>query len=169
MNRIILIVVISFMVVYTTGQSIHIKQLSSETLNDVLRSSDVTLIDVRTPGEFANGHIAGAGQLNYYAFDFKRKLLLIRSEKPVFIDFYAPWCGPCRSMMPMIDSLKAKYREQITIVKINADASKKLVKELRIGSVPYLVLHANNKIRYTHKGFISREELTEILQNFVRL
>ena len=94
---------------------------------------------------------------------------LIQSGKPLLIDFYAPWCGPCRTMMPIIDSLKTEYMEQITIVKINADASKKLIKKLKIGSVPYLVLYVKNKIRYTHNGIIGGEELSEVLQIFVRL
>ncbi len=238
MNRYILIIAIHFIAIYALGQSPDIKQFSSEELSKTLSSGEVTLIDVRTPGEFANGHIADAGQLNYYALDFKRKLLLlprdqavylycntgfrsqraaeiladngyrqvynlehgimewdlydlpvvvepdarpnaenkmesdeyyalIQSGKPVLIDFYAPWCGPCRTMMPMIDSLKTEYKEEITIVKINADASKKLIKELRIGSVPYLVLYVKNKIYFSHKGIISRKELSEVMQKSI--
>ncbi len=238
MNRYFLVIAFQVFATYTLGQSTNIKQLNSEKLSNTLSSGEVTLIDVRTPGEFANGHIADAGQLNYYAFDFKRKLLLlprdqpvylycntgfrsqraaeiladngyqevynlehgimewelydlpvvvepdarpdaenkmesdefyalIQSEKPVFIDFYAPWCGPCRTMMPMIDSLKTEYKGHITIVKINADASKKLIKELQIGSVPYLVLYVKNKIRYSHNGIISQEELSDVLRKSI--
>ncbi len=233
LNRYFLIIVCQFIAISTIGQSIN--QFTSEELRNTLGRGEVTLIDVRTPGEFANGHIANAGQLNYYTLDFRRKLLLlprdqpvylycntgyrsqraaeilvdngykqvynlehgimewdlydlpvvvepdarpdvenkmesdeyyalIKSERPVFIDFYAPWCGPCRTMMPLIDSLKIEYREQITIVKINADASKKLIKELQIGGVPYLVLYKRNKVQYTHNGILNRAELSEILQ-----
>jgi len=54
---------------------------------------------------------------------------LLQSDSLVFIDFYAPWCGPCRKMMPMMDSLKVSYHKKLKIVKINSDASKKLMKE----------------------------------------
>ena len=91
---------------------------------------------------------------------------LIQSEKPVFIDFYAPWCGPCRTMMPMIDSFAAEYKDRITVVKINADASKKLVKELQIGSVPYLTLFKEGKKNFEHNGILSREELITLFERW---
>jgi len=212
------------------AQDSNFGNLNSIEFNNLFESKTGSLIDVRTPSEFANGHIKGAGQLNYYAFDFRKKLLLlpkdqpvylycntgyrsyraakiladngyrevynlergimewnlnnlpvviepdarpdvknkmepdefyalIQSGKPVFIDFYAPWCAPCRQMMPMIDSLKADYRDKIAIVKINADASKKLVKKLQMSSVPYLALYKNGEKIFDHNGSISRGEL----------
>jgi thioredoxin len=89
---------------------------------------------------------------------------LINSDKLVFIDFYAPWCAPCRKMMPMIDSLKTEYKGKITIVKINVDASKKLMKELAIMSVPYLVLYHNGIILFSHNGLVSRNELENLFE-----
>jgi thioredoxin len=91
---------------------------------------------------------------------------LLNSEKPVFIDFYAPWCAPCRKMMPMMDSLKTEYKSKITIIKINADASKKLVKELQLGSVPYLALYNQGKKVFNHSGIITRKELEKLLKSY---
>ena len=65
--------------------------------------------------------------------------------------------------MPIIDSLKTEYMDEHTIVKINVDASKKLVKELRIGGVPYLVVYRNGKILNSRNGLLYREELIELL------
>lgn len=92
----------------------------------------------------------------YYALIQKRKL--------VFIDFYAPWCTPCQKMMPIIDSLKTVYQNNIFIVKINVDASKKLAKELKLISVPYLVLYQNNKIIYSQKGSLNIDELIKVFE-----
>jgi thioredoxin len=235
MNRYVLTILFHLVVQSISGQNEQITQLSSKELNHILREGNPTLLDVRTRGEYANGHLNGAGQLNYYAFDFRQKLLLlpkdkplylycntgyrsqkaaefladngydqvynlqygimewdlldlpvitepdarpdsenkmepdefyalINSDKPVLVDFYAPWCGPCRQMLPIIDSLKTEYKDEHTIVKINVDASKKLVKELRIGGVPYLVVYQNGKTRNSHNGLLSREELIELLQ-----
>jgi thioredoxin len=88
---------------------------------------------------------------------------IIGSDKLVFLDFYAPWCAPCRKMMPMIDSISREYNDKIKIVKINADASKKLVKKLSLIGVPYLVLYHQGNILFSHNGTISRYDLTKIL------
>lgn len=87
---------------------------------------------------------------------------LINSEEIVFVDFYAPWCAPCRKMTPMIDSHKTEYKDRITIVKINVDVSKKLMRELGIVSVPYLVLYHKENILFSRNGLISREKIKEL-------
>jgi len=92
---------------------------------------------------------------------------LISSDELVFIDYYAPWCAPCRRMMPMIDSLKVEYHGKVNIVKINADASKDLMKTLGIVSIPYLVLYRNNTLLFSHQGMISRDELTAVFEKFL--
>ena len=196
------------------------------------------MLDVRTLGEYKNGHIENSGQLNYYASDFRGKLLLLPKNQPVYlycntgyrseraakflaangysqvynlekgimewnlknlpvivdpdaspdkenmmdlatynslintdslvlIDFYAPWCAPCRKMMPMVDSLKTEYHGSMNIVKINADASKKLIKELKIESVPYFALYRNGMQLFSHYGFIGREELVKRLNQHI--
>ena len=65
-------------------------------------------------------------------------------------------------MMPLIDSLKIEYFEQIAIVKINVDASKKLVKELELNSVPYFALYSNGKKVFEHRGILAQDELMVI-------
>ena len=92
---------------------------------------------------------------------------LINSESLVFFDFYAPWCGPCRKMMPVIDSMKTEYHQEIMVLKVNVDASKKLVRELKLKGVPYLALFQNGKIVFSRNGSISRNELTGLLDKSI--
>ena len=91
--------------------------------------------------------------------EYEELARFIESGKPVFVDFYAPWCGPCRTMMPMVVELKTKDHGKINIVKVNVDASKKLVKELKIQGVPYLALYYNGKQVYSKNGLTRRDEL----------
>jgi len=233
MKRILLFALPYFFLFTACGQNPNVKQVNSIEFEKLIKDSSGTLLDVRTLGEFKNGHIKEAGQLNYYALDFRQKLLLlpknqpiylycntgyrsqrtaeilvkngykdvynlehgilewnlknlpvlvepdakpdtenkmepdefnalINSEKLVFVDFYAPWCAPCRKMMPMMDSLKTEYKDKVTIVKINVDASKKLMKELSIVSVPYLVLYHKGIILYSKYGLTEKQELEKV-------
>jgi len=236
MNRLFFIMIYWLIVLLARGQSPAFEQVNSIEFLELIKKDKGTLLDVRTRQEFANGHIADAGRLNYYAFDFKKKLLLLPNDQPVYlycntgyrsqkaaeilikngytevfnlqhgimewnlknlpvvvepnarpdivdkmdpnefrsliqtekgvlIDFYAPWCSPCRSMMPMIDSLKTEFHGKMNIVKINADASKKLVKEQRIMGVPLLVMYKNGKMVFKHNGIISRNSLVDVIHS----
>ncbi len=97
------------------------------------------------------------GKENMMTVDAYKKL--ISSDTTVFIDYYAPWCAPCRKLMPMIDSLKTEYHGRINIVKVNVDISKKLVKELQLIGVPYFVLYKNMEKVFERSGMTSRKDL----------
>ncbi len=89
---------------------------------------------------------------------------LIKSEPLVFVDFFAPWCGPCRSMIPTIDKMKKKYKGKIKIIKINVDKNKSIARELKINSIPYLVLYKNGKLVYSKKSAIGEKAMEKIFQ-----
>ena len=94
----------------------------------------------------------------------KKYQKLIQSDTLVFLDFYAPWCAPCRKMMPTIDSLKVEYSGRIKIKKVNADASKKLMKDLKLNGVPYLVLFQKGKLITQRYGYLERKEIVKIFE-----
>jgi thioredoxin len=97
--------------------------------------------------------------------EYEELARFIESGKTVFVDFYAPWCGPCRTMMPIVDELKTKYHKQITVIKVNVDTSKKLVKEMKIQGVPYLALYKNGELVYSKNGAVTRNELSMPLRD----
>lgn len=94
--------------------------------------------------------------------DFNKK---ITSEKIVLVDFYAPWCIPCRKMMPMFDSLSTEMKETLMLVKINTEENKPLSKQLSITTVPMLVIYKNAKPVWKHEGIISKEELLKAIKS----
>ncbi|MCF8224741.1 MAG: rhodanese-like domain-containing protein [Bacteroidales bacterium] len=85
MNRYFFFIGLLFIVAPAPGQDEKVNQLHSSALHSILKNDQVTLIDVRTRSEFANGRIEDAGHLNYYAIDFKKKLLLLPKDKPVYL------------------------------------------------------------------------------------
>ena len=87
---------------------------------------------------------------------------LIISGPLVFVDFYAPWCAPCKQMMPMIDELAVEYANKIRLVKVNGDVSKELMKAQSIETVPTLILYRDGKKVYTKSGKLEKQELEEL-------
>lgn len=75
--------------------------------------------------------------------DFNQEVL--NSEKPVLMDFWAPWCGPCRMVVPLVEEI-AKERSDIKVVKINVDEEQELAMQFGVMSIPTLVVLKNGKI-----------------------
>ena len=93
---------------------------------------------------------------------------LIQSEKPVLVDFFAEWCGPCKMMKPVLEELKKKMGNKIIILKIDIDKNISLSSEYRIQSVPTLVLWKQGEIIWRQSGALSLNELEQVLSSYIR-
>lgn len=91
---------------------------------------------------------------------------LISKENLVLIDFYAPWCGPCKKMEPMISELAEENEGKLYVVRLNVDENKNLVKQLGIEEIPVLKIFKAGKEIWTHKGLIEKQALINVLSQF---
>ena len=83
----------------------------------------------------------------------------IIANRLTLVDFYATWCGPCKMMAPHIESLKAKYGDKISIVKVDTDKSMEVSKHFKISAIPLIKIYKDGQEVYTKIGYHSEEEL----------
>lgn len=88
---------------------------------------------------------------------------MIRSNVPVLVDFYAPWCAPCKKMTPMLKELTSNYRGQFKLIKLNADDEKALMKELGVREIPTLLIYKGGKKVWSHVGLVGEDVLKKEL------
>lgn len=82
--------------------------------------------------------VAKGGVLDVSDKSFKKQVL--RSKQPVLVDFWAPWCGPCRQVSPMVEQLGKAYKGKLRVVKVNVDDNPKLSRQYRVSSIPTLMI-----------------------------
>jgi thioredoxin 1 len=92
---------------------------------------------------------------------------LIQSEKPVLVDFYAEWCGPCQMMKPRILDVAERIGEDAKVVQIDVDKEKEIAERFRIQSVPTLIIFKKGKQLWRQTGVISTHALVLMLRNYI--
>ncbi|MCI4642900.1 MAG: thioredoxin [Flavobacteriaceae bacterium] len=92
---------------------------------------------------------------------------LIQSSKPVLIDFYASWCGPCKAMSPVLEQLKASMGDQISVLKIDVDKNPGIATKYQVRGVPTLMIFKNGASLWRESGVYSAADLETVLKKFV--
>jgi putative thioredoxin len=94
---------------------------------------------------------------------FSRDVIEASREVPVLVDFWAPWCGPCRALGPMLEKLEAEYRGRFRLVKINSDENPELAAQFRVRSIPYVVAFVDGQPVDAFVGVLPEGQLRAFL------
>ncbi len=102
-------------------------------------------------------------ELNDSSFDTE----VINSEKPVLVDFWAPWCGPCKALGPVIEEISNDFVDRVKVGKVNVDENPEISMKFGIRSIPTLLVFKNGKLQDQIIGAVPKSEIEKALEKVV--
>lgn len=90
---------------------------------------------------------------------------VLQAGTPVLVDFWAPWCGPCKMIAPLLEELSGVYGDKIKICKIDVDSSKDTPAKFNVRGIPTLTIFKNGSAESTKVGALSRAQLTDFIDS----
>ena len=91
---------------------------------------------------------------------------IINQEKPVLVDFFAEWCGPCKMMSPILKDVKNSLEDKVSILKIDVDKNQAIAAKYQVRGVPTLIIYKEGKQVWRQSGVVQKKDLVSILNRF---
>ena len=92
---------------------------------------------------------------------------IIKGEIPVLVDFYAEWCSPCKTMNPILKSIKKHFGDKLKIIKINVDNNQQVANKFQVKGIPTFILFQNSEILWKKSGVINENSFVEIIKSYI--
>ena len=91
---------------------------------------------------------------------------IIKGETPVLVDFFAEWCGPCKTMSPILKEFATQMGDRVRVLKIDVDKNPAVAQTYRIQGVPTLILLQNGQLKWRQSGVVQKKQLEEVVNKF---
>lgn len=92
---------------------------------------------------------------------------IVNSDKPVLVDFFAEWCGPCKMMKPVLEDLKRIMGDKVSIIKIDIDKNQALARQYQVQSVPTLMIFQKGELKWRQAGAMQANQLKSMLDKYI--
>ena len=89
---------------------------------------------------------------------------VVKSETPVFVDFWAPWCGPCRAVAPIVEELASQYQGKLKVAKMNVDDSPEVAQKFMVTSIPTFILFKNGQAADRTMGAMPKGQFQQFIE-----
>jgi thioredoxin 1 len=95
--------------------------------------------------------------------------VVLKNSLPVIVDFWAPWCGPCRMVAPILDKLAKEYDGKLVIAKVNTDENQEYAYKYSVQGIPTMLMISGGKVLHTQVGALSEGMLKEVINQFLEV